>query len=490
MRGVTNIIEHIKNQGGMLSGELAEYIGKAYKITEVAARKRIERLQSPIHKLKGLFADNQSFVYHSDNFNNEEYFVKLGEAIQKSAKRCYAVISAINYHHGIISKEDLANYTFSPKSNIKGHLSYNTLVAKLIQAGIIYDYDENSYSLNIHIAQYSDPNFNYFKAIQFTKNLLLGQFATWSRNIGLTSFNTGERNKEIGGFQFAFASPSYINGLVQYNKEHKPKPGFVITDVLIGNSTTESSIDFFNQKINAIRSSNPSLRLFPVLIVDGVEVNALNKLKKNGVLIATVREIFGEGYNELLKNLIKTITNAGAILKKEPESYINLMLQLTKLVDGKTNNLRGDLFELAVGYYYGQFCQSLDIGKKVRIETDIKQWEIDVLAKYEDEVRVVECKGYNYSVGEEYIQKYLSERIPAFRKWLDKYHPDKKQVFEIWSTGGFTEEALVLLSNAKLKTRKYSINYLDKNQILEKAKELGSNKFTEILRDYYFKELV
>ncbi|NJS16950.1 MAG: hypothetical protein HC787_09135 [Nostocaceae cyanobacterium CSU_2_110] len=136
------------------------------------------------------------------------------------------------------------------------------------------------------------------------------------------------------------------------------------------------------QKINAIRASNPSTKLFPVLILDGVEVTALNKLKSR-CLIATIREIFGESYNELLKNLINTITNAGVILRKDPESYLALMAQLTKLINGKTNNLRGDLFELAVGYYYGKQCQSLDIGKKVRMDDDIKVREIDVLANYE-----------------------------------------------------------------------------------------------------------
>ncbi len=244
------------------------------------------------------------------------------------------------------------------------------------------------------------------------------------------------------------------------------------------------------QKINAIRASNPSLKLFPVLILDGVEVTALSKLKKTGVLIATIREIFGESYNELLKNLINTITNAGVVLEKDPDSYLTLMAQLTKLINGKTNNLRGDLFELAVGYYYGKQCQSLDIGKKVRIENDIKTREIDVLANYENEIRVVECKGYNYPIDKDYVEKYLSDKIPAVRKWLERYYPNKKQSFEIWSTGGFDNEATELLSMAKNNTKKYEIDFLGKTQILERASQLQSTKFVEILKDYYFKEIV
>ncbi|MGA2405638.1 MAG: hypothetical protein ABSF81_02675 [Bacteroidales bacterium] len=486
---MTNIDLYIENQGGILSGQLTTYITKAENIKEVTARKRIERLDSPIHKIKGLFVDNQSFIYHSDNYNTPIYFEKLLEAIKTSSKRSYAIIIAINYHHGIILKSELANYSFSPKTKIKGHVLYSTLLEKLIKLKVVIDYDENHFSLNGFVSEHLDPNFRYVKAIQFSKNLLINQFSNWSRNIGLTSFKKGMLNNEVGGFQFAFASPTYINGFVQY-RNNNPLPGFVVADILIGNITEIKDVDFFLQKINAIRASNPTLRLFPVLILDGVEINALSKLKKTGVLIATIKEIFGESYKELLKNLINTITNAGVILKKDPESFVNLMVQLTKLVEGKTNNLRGDLFELAVGYYYGKQCQSLDIGKMIRVENELKTREIDVLATYENEVRVVECKGYNYPINYEFIQLYISEKIPAIRKWVDKIFPNKKQVFEIWSTGGFSEESKELLEKAKTTTKKYMINYLDKKDILDRAKELQTSKFTDILKEYYFKDLL
>lgn len=486
---MTNIVKYIEFQGGILSGELAEYIANVYKIENSAARKRVERLTSPVHKLKGLFSDNQSFLYLSDNYNSQNYFESLEEAFRTSAKRCYAVIIAINYNHGIILKSDLANYTFSPTSKIKGHLLYSTLIDKLQKVGVLAEYDELHFCLNNYISENINPNYRHCKSLQFVKSLVLNQFSTWSKNIGLCSFNTGQLNKEVGGFQFSFASPTYLNGLVTY-KNGKPMPGFLVADILIGNTTSTKEIDFFLQKINAIRASNPTIKLLPVLIVDGVDIHALNSLKEKGVLIATIREIFGESYNELLKNLINTITNAGAILKKDPESFIVLMEKLTKLVDGKTNNLRGDLFEMAVGFYYGRLCQSLDIGLRIRIENDDKVREIDVLANFENEVRVIECKGYNYPIEKDYVEQYLSEKIPAVRKWLERVYPNKKQVFEIWSTGGFDVEATELLEKAKNNTRKYAVDYLDKTQILEKANQLKSNKFSEILKNYYFKEIV
>lgn len=139
---MTNLTKYIENQGGMMSGQLAEYLISTQNISETTARKRIERLQSPIHKLKGFFADNQSFIYHANNYNNQIYFECLEDAFEKSAKRCYAVIVAINYSHGIILKSDLANFTFSPTSKIKGHLLYSTLIEKLKKVKVLLDYDE------------------------------------------------------------------------------------------------------------------------------------------------------------------------------------------------------------------------------------------------------------------------------------------------------------------------------------------------------------
>lgn len=480
--------QYIENQVGILSGDLADFLSKTHKISKNAAKKRVERLKEPIHRLTGLFADNQSFIYHATYYQSPEYFEKLSEAIQTAAKRYYAVISSINYHHGLIRKNELPNFCFSPVANLKGHINVMSLIKKMNDINILHEYDEDHFRLNPVIAEKSEPNFRHFKAIQLSKELVLHQFETWSKNIGLVSFNQTARNQQVAGFQFSFAAPSYVNGLVQTNKT-KPKPGFVVADILLGNTTNSSSVDFFIRKIEIIRASNPTTKLFPAIIVDGIHIDALNKLKSLGVIIASVSDLFGKQYSELLKNLINTVTNAGAILKTNPESFIQLMEQIEKLATGKTNNLRGDLFELAVGYYYAKECQSLDVGKKFRATSSQKFRDIDVLAVYENEVRMVECKGYNYPIDEEYVKTYLTEIVPDMREWALDVYPNKKMIFEIWSTGGFTEESEQLLTQAAYKTKRYQIKHIDKQSILERAQSLQTGKFTEILRQYYFKEI-
>ncbi|WP_394333580.1 restriction endonuclease [Maribacter ulvicola] len=115
---------------------------------------------------------------------------------------------------------------------------------------------------------------------------------------------------------------------------------------------------------------------------------------------------------------------------------------------------------------------------------------MDVLAITENEVCAVECKGYNYPVDIDYIEEYLSKKVKEIRGWLSSRYPEKRQRFEIWSTGGFTKEAVRLLKETKSKVRKYDFDYLSQTEIKERANRLNSDKFKEILRDYFLKELV
>ena len=72
---------------------------------------------------------------------------------------------------------------------------------------------------------------------------------------------------------------------------------------------------------------------------------------------------------------------------------------------------------------------------------------------------------------------------------ISSRNQSKSLTFEIWSTGGFTEAAEKKLATAKVKTKKYDIEYFNKQKILEKANGINSPKFKEILRDYFLKEI-
>ncbi|MCW3789427.1 hypothetical protein [Plebeiibacterium sediminum] len=477
----------IKDKGLILSGEILEILTSKEKgISKEAARKRLSRIGESIYRVRGLFADGQILFHDKDIFGTEEYYDGLHRALKKAGKQYYTIIQSLDFHNGYIKSDHLAAYAVNPVEKLKGHLTFETTLRNLLKIGLVHLEDEhvvvsNSISKNSHSLKRA-------KGLEVAKNFLLMQFNDWSRKIGLVSYNSSKFHSEFGKYQFNFVAPSYVGSLTKKTSD-SIVPAFVIADILIGNVINENQVNFFINKISALKQQRGLAKFIPFLIVDSIDTKALNNLKSKGAVIGFADELFGENYKELLNSLINLITNAGAILKKKPEAYLDLISKLNKLVDGKTNNLRGDLFELAVGYYQGRICSSIDIGKLINHSGERR--EIDVFGLQPNRVLISECKGYNHPISKEEIEVWLGEKVPVIRKWVldNATISDKELVFQFWSTGGFTQEALELLEKRIESTKKYTIEYFDLDKMLEISKKINSKKFTEILREYYIKEI-
>lgn len=484
---MTYLDKIIKEEGPILSSELIEFLmNKENSLSKEAARKRLSRINKNIARVKGLFSDGQFLFHEKEIFNSEVYYSGLYRALKKSGKQYFIILQSLDFHYGQLKVEHLPTYSISPISNLKGHVTFHSILEKLISLKLINIKDDYVTLSNV----LPDNNFNSKKAkgLDVAKNFILIQFNDWSRKIGLVSYSTSKFYGEFGKYQFNFVSSSYI-GTLPKNNITNLIPGFVVADILIGNTVNENQIEFFLNKIKVLKFQRNIPNFIPFLIVESIDTNSLNKLKAQGIVIGFVNELFGENYKELLNSLINLVTNAGAILKKNPEAYLDLISKLNKLVDGKTNNLRGDLFELAVGYYQGRICKSIDIGRIINFQG--YQREIDVLGYTENKIFISECKGYNHKVSKDEVELWLGEKVPIIRKWILDHSAfnDKSIIFEFWSTGGFTDEAIEFLTKKKEKTEKYTIEFFDLNDMLTMSKEIKSKKFTEILREYYIKEI-
>ncbi len=478
------IVDHIKENGPLLSSELIDFLAKEGKSNE-AARKQISRLPNSIYRIKGLFKDKQFLFYHEDIHGHDEFYSGLKKAFEKAGKQYQVIIEAMDSNNGFIKKETLASYSMSPVEKTVGHITFQTAVSNLINLKIIIE-DDEYYRLIPPLSKYKN-SLRRSKAIEIARDLLLLQFSDWSRKIGLVSYNTSSFNSTFSRYQFNFVSPSFVGSLPEWRKGKRPIPGFVIADILVGNPIKEKQVIFFLEKIKALKFQ--SARFIPILIVDSIDPKSMNELKANGVIIGFTDQLFGEQYKELLNSLINLVTNAGAILKKNPDAYFDLIKKLNKLVDGKTNNLRGDLFELAVGYYYSLQGKNIDIGKLLNYEG--KTREIDVYAHDSHSVYVCECKGYNSMITREDVDIWLGQKIPIIRDWILE-HPsiaNHNLIFQFWSTGGFTPDAILLLNERIAKTSKYQIEYYDPQKMIEVADKINAKKFIEVLQEYYLKEV-
>lgn len=403
--------------------------------------------------------------------------------LRKYAKQHYVVIKALEMHGGYIPRDKLASYSMSPVELVNGHKSFNSVILDLKNLHLIGE-DDTGYVL------YSDAvNQRCSKAKNLIHNITLEHFNNWARNIGLISYSSAKYNSTCSRYQFGLVAPSYVRTLPYKSTGGNIVPAFVIADILIGD-LDQDAILFFTQKLSNMVGLKHNSKYLPFFITDSHDANIYKTLKEAGVIIGNVDELFGEQYSCTIKGILNLIENAGAILKTNPEQYLSLLANIEKLAIGKTNNLKGDLFEMAVGYYHSQLCQFLEIGKNVFYERDHR--EIDVFAVYQNKVVVAECKGYNKKLDESYIDSWLSNKIPVIRNWILNQNSlkSKKICFELWSTGGFEESALKKLQDSSAKTKKYEIEFFAYQDMVELAKKNNVMHFQKLLKTYYYKELM
>lgn len=480
---MTNIAKYIEQEVVITSGDAIKYAEETLGVTNEVARKRVQRLPAYIYRIKGICRNGQSILYHEDNWINPDFLDRLTDIIKNDAHQHYAVLNAINLYSGLIPKEILAEYTFSPTGNVKGHKRFSTIIDDLKKLRLIDETDDFYVGVN------TSYNENRSKALNVIHKMTIAHFYEWGRNIGLFSYDSGKFHCELSSYQYAMVVPSYINSLVQKSKNGTSIPAFVVADILLNRDINKEDVDFFLKKLENVTMRNRTVKIIPFLLIGTHDKEIYQSLKSKGIIVGNIDELFGDKYSESVYGIMNLIENAGAILKSNPDQYIQLIESIKSLSTGKTYNLRGDLFEMAVGYFHGQLCQTLEVSKKVTCKNEHR--EIDVYAVYQDKVVFAECKGYNTKVDDEYIEKWLSKKIPVIRDWALSCESlyNKQMVFEIWSTGGFTDEATARLSAAHKKTKKYQVDFYDASQMLKLAKGKKIRHFTEIVNSYYTKEI-
>lgn len=476
----------LKDNGPGLSGEVAKALEKARGISPQNSRKQLSRYVYPVKRISGFFINNQSYFYLPEHVEDGSFMRGLGEALKTSAKRLYVLIKALEYNKGYLHKDQIAAYCFSPIENLKGHRRFDTLIREALRHSLIVT-DGEYYILNSDFYPSKAIDFKYHKAISIARDFLISQFSDWARKIGLVSFDSGEVFREFSKFSWAFTGPSYV-GTLPIQTVQGIKPAFVLADFVIGNKISDEHVHFFIEKLKIVKSLAGHSRILPFLIVDVIPNETLQLLKRHGVIVGFVHQMFGQGYIDLIQALINTVINASAILKARPDDFLVLMEKIKVLTEGKTNNLRGDVFELAVGYYHAKESRNFDISKKIYWES--RPYELDVFAVYEDKVVVAECKGTKAPIEVDVIDKWL-EKIVDVRKWISQQeaYEGKKHQFEFWSTGGFDTEALDKI-NIVSAAKKYNNLFFDSDAILENAKSMKSKKFAEIVKEYFLKQPV
>lgn len=475
------VVEKILDSNGpMMSSRLVEILETTEKINKNTASQKVSRDNSII-KIKGFYTSSQSFCYLEKHIEDYSFFDTLLKSMEENGKKYWYCINAIKMNGGIISRKYLECYTNYPIIALKSHLPFKVVMQNFVSSGILI-FDNDHYLISPKFDQ-SYRNFTQHSTIELIKDDILNNFHEYTRNIGLISYGTGNKFSEFGKFKWGFTGVCPINGL-----KTNDKFGFLISDILFGHSIYEKDIMFYIEKIKTIQSFKNASKILPFLIVDDIEPKALALLKKNGIVIGFIKELFGQKYADTLKDLITVLNNAGASLKNEPNKYLDLITELKKYNEGLANNIKGTLFEFLIGHIHSfDSNSSIDLGREI-FENNGRH-EIDVLAVYSDKIIFAECKATNSSTTLEKIEKWKSKKIPAFRKWADKQETwkNKKLEFEYWSTNGYEEDAEHLLKSISESAKKFKVSYFTGSDVREKALKMKNKKLKEAVDNFFLK---
>ena len=168
------------------------------------------------------------------------------------------------------------------------------------------------------------------------------------------------------------------------------------------------------------------------------------------------------------------------------------MSALTK-IEGAANNLRGALFELAVGSLAKDIEGGyLLVGKKSRDPSSSRSVEIDVFLDQPEEnsVLIIECKSKipGTSVSQEEIRRWYEDRVPLIHKILaqDDRYRNRFFRFELWSNGPIDPRALKRVGIQNTGSDGFSVGWKGGAMLKEYAKKAESSAIRNMLNEHYF----
>lgn len=481
---MNRIVLILKQNGPMLSGSLATAYEKEYSSTNEAARKAISRARSPVQKLKIFpFSKNQIFCYLEEQYNTTQYKNILYNLLKQHSSTIAPLLIALENNYGIISKDLFPIYSISPIKNTKGHRLFTRNVHDLLTTEIIWEYDAEHYMLNNSFSGIT-PNFSYHNSYNRLCKIIINDFISWAAKLNIIAFNSAISYPDIAEFshfQWNATCPSYMQPVYSCVDG---KPGFLVADVIFKDQVSVDDIIYFIGKINIIRHFKNAPNFLPVLLVNSVSPEALKLLKEHKVFIGILSNLYDSNYTAILSDIYNVFQNATAILLNDATKIDSLLEKISKS-EGRFNNAMGDLFEYMVGSFYTKLGASyLEMNKLIPNDNGTKN-ELDVLICKDNKIIVIECKATKSPLSHNYIQKWLSEIVPTFRKWIQNTYPQRKYEFQIWSLGGYDEQATELLKSHKKTVTKYTLLYYSKLEIINIAKEYNDHVFLNQIHKHF-----
>lgn len=452
--------------GPCLSSTAAAELRTRHGLSAAAARQRISRSDFPVRQLDLRFRRGASFLFLASQFQTQAFFRALSDALEANNGAYARTLQAIGARGGIMPIAHLPSA--AGLADASRQLGAQEVLDRLVRAGVLAEVQVPGHGACIAFAAAAehDEPLQRMKARLVVEGVLLDAVKQWARNLALGSFDLfnlrgAETPPTVGRFQWDLTAPSYLSGLTVWDaRGNKPKPGFLVADVLLGHgSVDEPALRPFLYKSETLRKMNAG-RCMQFFLAEGFTNEALMRLRRNGVVPARVEELFGRDVARALKELISILTQTAAAAV-DPEKFDMLFSSLGRF-EGAAGRLRGALFEFVAAALLQEEGWHEVVINKVYREGGKDVAEVDVRARRGDEVLFVECKGIlpGAVLDDGEVAIWLDKRIPtvAGRAHDNDEYANCKLKFELWTTGGLSANASAMIEakQALVRPTKYT----------------------------------
>ncbi|PRD67495.1 hypothetical protein C6P61_16050 [Malikia spinosa] len=485
--------------GPMTSGVLATALAANLSITPAAARKRIERRALPVRAVKLVLHRGAQFLYLESQYGSPKFWDRLAEALMEGNGAYARAIRALTARGGIIPTSHFAAAagTSSGQRQIPG----DEVVKRLVDAELLQIVEMPGLGPCVAFARgepYLDDRFPEVRARLIAERVLLQSIQEWAAKLGFGSFHSFKlRASEtdsapaVGQFIWDLSAPSFLGPLANWSDPGKPKPGFLVVDVLLTEVVGVADISPFLYKCTSLRQLRSVGRCMQFFVANRYSQEALNQIRRAGIVPATPEALFGTEVAKALLTLLQTLSEA-ADKAIDPLLFSELFERLGK-AEGAVGTLRGALFEYVVADVVRQTEPPADITmNRIYREGGKDVAEVDVLLILKNRyARFIECKGIlpGNLLSDEEVEKWLNKRIPVVLAQTRKDNVLSKleHWFELWVTGELTAEAkgMIAAAQARAALRGYSIRVFYAADIDHQVSLVGDPSLRKVVYQHF-----
>lgn len=481
-----NDLINFLNDGPCRSTDLRKKIVETEGITNEAARKRISRFKDPIKRININLPNNEKIFYIENQFGKSLFITHLEEILIQSNTAAGRALIALNSYSGALPIGLFAKASGTALTPSKKHIHCDTVINQLKDNLLINVVDDSRYTKLICNHDKSDIPIHQ-RSVFEVENIFLPIIKAWLINLGFSSLNTlaiRDENKipTCGQFAWDIVGPCYTLG-IRTEMNNTVQNGFVIGDILLDRVIKLEDLNPFFYKIESLKNQKKMRPILPLFIADSFDPSALEKLRKNGIIVAMPKTILGGDASNLLKSLINFIEKASENIKHKPMEIFDILTRINK-IEGAALNLRSVVFDFMLARIYS--VQGFNCSFRKKIYTEIGQAEIDVLAERDNEIICIEGKAVapKNEVKKSDIEDWSNKGLPVIIRWLkrqDNLSGKKKTILFCTSTQ-FSSDSTDLIDKIQ---RDQRIKFLKNNDILDMIKEQNQSFLTEIYKEQF-----